>query len=65
MLDIDDNFIREFTLDVLVDNRCGKVDYGNGTRGSQSLGAPEDEIWVGELINWRLQELAIIIQPDT
>jgi hypothetical protein len=45
VFDTDGNYIREFTIDVPVDTSRGKITYGrenpNGTRGSQSPGAPD------------------------
>jgi streptogramin lyase len=117
VLDTTGKYLREFTIDVPVDTRRGKIVYGteqpNATTGSQAPGAPdalcltpgpnpvlfvgdlypsriykvsldgkvlgvygqpgrnlgefgwihaiacpsENEIWVGELINWRVQKL--------
>ncbi len=117
VFDTSGKYIREFTIDVPVDTKRGKITYGtenpNGKTGSQSPGAPdalcmtpgpnpvlfvgdlypsriykvslegkvlgvygqpgrnlgefgwihaiacpsENEIWVGELINWRVQKL--------
>jgi DNA-binding beta-propeller fold protein YncE len=72
VFDTDGNYIREFTIDVPVDTSRGKITYGrenpNGTRGSQSPGAPDalcmtpgpnPVLFVGDLYPSRIYKVSL------
>lgn len=72
VFDQDGNYIREFTIDVPVDTTRGKITYGrenpNGTRGSQSPGAPDalcmtpgpdPVLFVGDLYPSRIYKVSL------
>ena len=72
VFDTDGNYLREFTIDVPVDTTRGAIVYGtanpNGTRGSQSPGAPDalcmtpgpdPVLFVGDLYPSRIYKVSL------